>query len=476
MNNSKITVLILLIFISIISCGKKENNVTNQQKTIDLDSVSISGNIFKSGEEQKIDMGREQPDWAKNAVIYEVNVRQFSEKGSLAKVTEQLTRIKELGADIIWLMPIYPIGKKGRKGKLGSYYAVKDYKAINPRFGTKEDFKVLVDSAHTLGMKVMLDWVANHTSPDHVWVKKHLDFYVLDSLGKKPIKPKGTDWEDVVKLNYENKAMQDSMISAMSYWLKEFDIDGYRCDVAELVPLEFWEKARTKLDSIKPVFMLAEGTKPELYKAFNMTYGTAFNDSIINIAEGKKGFKSIQNYILEKEKKYKPNDIIMYYITNHDENSWNYTEKEKFAENTDNFTVLTYAMGGIPLIYNGQESGLDKKLKFFEKDTINWGNYKKQDFYKRLNHLLKSHKVLWNNGGRANMEVIKADKNTFQFIISKNKEMIVFLQNYSDKPIYISKLSLNGFNTNLDLLKNEPIPDDNRGIELLPHQTIIIGQ
>lgn len=473
MSYSNITALILIL-LCFISCGKKEKNITEQEKIISLDSIPVV-DLFVS-ETKDEDLGREQPEWVKNAVIYEVNVRQFSNEGTFKKVTEQLDRIKDLGADVIWLMPVYPIGKKERKGKLGSYYAIKDYKAINPEFGTKEDFKVLVDSIHSLGMKVILDWVANHTSPDHVWVKKHLDFYELDSLGKKPAIPHGTDWKDVVKLNYKNEAMQDSMISAMSYWVKEFDVDGYRCDVAELVPIEFWEKARTKLDSIKPIFMLAEGDNPELYKAFNMTYGTAFNKSMQSIAEGKKDFNAVDEYIQKETEKYQPNDIIMYYLTNHDENSWNYTEKEKFGENTDNFTVLTYAMGGMPLIYNGQESGLDKKLKFFEKDSIAWGNYKKQDFYKRLNNLLKTHQVLWNNGGKATIEVIKANENTFQFIISKNKEMLVFLQNYSDKPVYVSKLSLNGFNTNFDLLKNEPIPDDNRGIELLPHQTIIIGQ
>lgn len=472
--NTRIAIVILCVLVGLIACNKQKQHNPAQgkvKKGIEADSLAKETLLPEHSSQ-----GRQQPEWAKNAVIYEVNVRQFSKEGTLAKVTEQLHRIKDLGVDVVWLMPIYPIGKKDRKGKLGSYYAIQNYKEINPNFGNKEDLKMLIDSAHALGMKVILDWVANHTSKDNIWVKKHRDFYELDSITKQPIKPRTTDWNDVFKLNYDNPVMQDSMISAMQYWVKHFDIDGYRCDVAELVPMSFWIKARKELETIKPMFMLAEGNKPELYDAFNMAYGKDFNNTIRSIAEGRKDFKAINNYFLERKEKYNSNDIIMYYITNHDENSWNFTEKEKFGENTENYVTLSYAMGGMPLIYNGQEAGLNKRLEFFEKDSIEWGNYKKQQFYKNLSHLLKQHQVLWNNGEIANMEVIKADENTLQFIISKNGEMLVFLQNYSAKPLYVSKLSLNGFDTEKDLLTNQPIPEDVRGVKLPPHSTLIIGQ
>ncbi|MCK0204655.1 alpha-amylase family glycosyl hydrolase [Ornithobacterium rhinotracheale] len=467
------TLVLLISLACVVSCQKKENKI--QTPTLSLDSLKINIPVINVDVEPE-DEGREQPEWAKNAVIYEVNVRQFSKEGTLKAVIQQLNRIKDLGADVVWLMPIYPIGKKRRKGELGSYYAIRDYKKINPAFGKEEDLKVLVDSVHALGMKVLLDWVANHTSPDHVWAKANKDFYVLDSAGKKPIKPLGTNWDDVIQLNYSNPQMQDSMISAMQYWVKNFDIDGYRCDVAEMVPMSFWNRARTELDSIKNVFMLAEGEKPELYEAFNATYAFAFKDTILDIARGKKDFNAVYEYFKNTIEKSKPNDLKLYFTTNHDENSWNYTEQEMFGENYKNFTILTYAMAGIPLIYNGQEAGLDKRLDFFNKDVIRWGNYRNYAFFHQINTLHNQNPVMWNNGKPASFEVIKADRNTFQFIRSKDRQVLAFLQNYSGKPQYVAKISLNGLNTKINLLNNQSIPEDNRGIEIPPHQTIIIGQ
>ena len=192
----------------------------------------------------------QQPDWAKNAVIYEVNIRQFSKEGNFAAVTEQLDRIKDLGIDIVWLMPIHPIGELNRKGKLGSYYAVKDYKAVNPEYGNMDDFKALVNKAHGLGMKVIIDWVANHSSPDNVWIKDNLAYYSKDSLGNAPIPTIGTDWLDVADLDYENPDMRNAMQDAMMFWVKEANIDGFRSDVAEMVPMDFWIDTRKKLDEI----------------------------------------------------------------------------------------------------------------------------------------------------------------------------------------------------------------------------------
>ena len=212
------------------------------------------------------------PEWVSNATIYEVNVRQFTPEGTFAAFEKELPRLKAMGVDILWLMPIHPIGELNRKGSLGSYYAVRDYRGINPEFGTHEDFSRLVAAAHQLGMKIIIDWVANHTSPDHLWIEEgRLDWYTLDSMGK--VQPTiGTDWWDVADLNYDNEELRSEMIECMSYWVRDFNIDGYRCDVAGWVPMDFWTRARASLDQIKPVFMLAEAEGNELYSAFEMTY------------------------------------------------------------------------------------------------------------------------------------------------------------------------------------------------------------
>lgn len=470
MNFLKIGLLLGITFL-MTSCG-------GGAKQTDTDIPVVDSIVKAMPIETKTDSTTmiQQPDWAKNAVIYEVNTRQFSEEGTFNKVTEQLHRIKDLGADIVWLMPIYPIGQKNRKGSLGSYYAVKDYKAVNPEFGTKEEFKQLVDSAHSLGMKVILDWVANHSSPDNVWVKDHLDYYTKDSLGNAPIPTIGTDWDDVADLNYDNPEMRAAMTDAMQYWLKEFDIDGYRCDVAGMVPIDFWIENRKALEQIKPVFMLAEGAETDLYKAFNMTYGWPFKDLLISIGKGEKDFSAIEKYFNQVKKDYTPNDIIMYFTTNHDENSWNYLEKDAFGVNLKNYITLTYAMGGMPLIYDGQESGLDKQLEFFEKDPIVWGDYKYTQLYQQLNALLKNNKALWSDGERAKMEVVKADKETFQFIRSKNGETMAFLQNYSDKEQVVPQISLNGFDISKNLINGEAIPEDSRGVIVVPpHETVVVG-
>ena len=446
------------------SCKKQVDEtiatVTNSKDTVVVDSTEIT-----------------QPDWAKNAVIYEVNIRQFSNEGNFEAVTNDLQRIKDLGVDVIWLMPIHPIGEKNRKGTMGSYYAVKDYKAVNPEFGTIDDFKALVNKAHALGLKVIIDWVANHSSPDNIWVEENIEFYTKDSLGNAPIPTVGTDWLDVADLNYDNPDMRAAMQDAMTFWVKETDIDGFRCDVAELVPMDFWVDTRKKLDAIKPVFMLAEGKEPELYEAFNMTYGWPFKDVLIKIADKEKGIAAIQEYISDRNKNYDPNDLIMYFTTNHDENSWNYLENEKFGNNLQNYTALTYFMGGMPLIYSGQEAGLEKQIEFFEKDPIVWGDYKHAEFFKNIISVYKNNEVLWNGGDEwGKFEILSAENEGFHFIKEKNGKLIAVLQNYSNHPQYVSEISLNGLDIKTNLLGNQPTTVSEKGLEIPPHATIIIGQ
>ena len=208
------------------------------------------------------------PEWSKNANIYEVNIRQYSPEGTFNAFTDDLPRLQAMGVDIIWLMPIHPIGELNRKGTLGSYYAVQDFNAVNPEFGTEEDLRALVNKAHELGMKVILDWVANHSAWDNVWTINK-EWYTLDEEGN--FVPPIEDWSDVIDFNYDNPELREAMLSALEYWVREFDIDGYRCDVAGMVPTDFWVHAHTELDKIKDVFMLAEDGEPELLlEAFDM--------------------------------------------------------------------------------------------------------------------------------------------------------------------------------------------------------------
>jgi len=259
-----------------------------------------------------------QPEWAYSANIYELNIRQFTKEGTFKALDPHLARLKEMGVDIIWLMPINPIGKKNRKGTLGSYYSVKDYMTVNPEYGTLDDFKTFVAKAHELGLKVIIDWVPNHSSWDNVLTVKHPDFYVRDEKGK--FLPPVADWSDVIELNYDNPTMRKFMVDAMQYWIKETDIDGYRCDVAHGVPNDFWDDLRPALDSIKPVFMLAEAEIPEQqYKAFNMSYSWELHHIIHQIAKGEKNLMSLDTYFVKQKKLYPVDAYRMNFTTNHDE-------------------------------------------------------------------------------------------------------------------------------------------------------------
>ncbi|MFZ5940510.1 MAG: alpha-amylase family glycosyl hydrolase, partial [Bacteroidota bacterium] len=338
--------------------------------------------------------GLVHPEWSKNAVIYEVNIRQYSEEGSFNAVTANLERLKNLGVDILWLMPVHPISELNRKGELGSYYAVQDYKGINPEYGTAEDLQALVDSAHAMGMKVILDWVANHTGWDNPWITEHPEWYTHDSTGA--VIPPVPDWSDVADLNYDVKEMRSAMIDAMAYWVKDFDVDGFRCDVAWGVPVDFWNEARTVLDTIKPVFMLAEAEDPALMKsAFDMCYGWEFHHIINSIATGDKKVSSFREYFAKVDTLFGHDDIFMNFITNHDENSWAGTEFERFGNGVAVNALLTYTVPGMPLIYSGQEVGFNKRLEFFEKDPIDWTDKGWTDFYTRLNQLKHEHSALW---------------------------------------------------------------------------------
>lgn len=336
-----------------------------------------------------------EPAWSHHAVIYEVNVRQFTPEGTFSAFAQHLPRLRQMGVDILWFMPIQPIGLEKRKGGLGSYYSIRDYTATNPEFGSLADFRRIVDTAHALGFRVILDWVANHTAHDHHWVSEHPDWYVYDEQGA-IVSP--FDWTDVAKLNYNAPAMRRAMIEAMCFWVREINLDGFRCDVAGEVPADFWEEARRALEAIKPVWMLAEDASQMrlLQKAFNANYGWPFHHLMNEIAQGKKPASALFNLQRETDAAYPYGSYPMHFITNHDENSWNGTEYERLGSGVRAFSVLYYTMPGMPLLYSGQEAALQKRLRFFDKDTIAWNDYPLADFYRRLNALKHEQKALWN--------------------------------------------------------------------------------
>ena len=378
--------------------------------------------------------------WSRNANIYEVNVRQFTPEGTLKAFATHLPRLKKMGVDIIWLMPIQPIGELNRKGTLGSYYAVRDYKAVNPEFGTLEDLRALVKQAHGLGMRVILDWVANHTAWDNVWVKQHNDWYQKNEKGEIfPVTFQDTPqsepeyWTDVVALDYKQPALWNGMIDAMAYWVREADIDGFRCDVADLVPVPFWNQARIELDKIKPMFMLAEGHKAALHDAaFDMSYAWVLADVMKAIGAGKATARDLQKHIEQPPVTYPASAYRMTFTSNHDFNSWHGHDGELYGPAYKAMAVLAATLPGMPLIYGGQEAGLAKRLEFFEKDAIQWNGYPLTGFYTNLLKLKKQNPALWNGQYGGAIKVLDTgNADIFAFSRIKGKNVVSVMTNLS---------------------------------------------
>lgn len=356
----------------------------------------------------------EHPDWSVNATIYEVNIRQHTPEGTFEAFQADLPRIKDLGIDILWLMPIHPIGELNRKGgensnnymvepgspSLGSPYSVQNYLKVNPTFGDMQDLQNLVGAAHELGMKVILDWVANHTAFDHDWTVTNRSFFLLDDAGNlQP--PTGTDWWDVTQLDWERgseNGLYDAMADAMEFWVVQADIDGYRCDVAGNVPTKFWNKARRELERIKPdVFMLAEAEVPGHHeRAFDMSYAWHMHHVLNKVANNEWSVDSIRSAVAKDKADFGEDAYRLMFVTNHDENSWNGTIADRMGSNGDAMAMLAGTLFGMPLVYSGQESGLSKRLRFFEKDTVVWGDYSKTELYQTINSLHHEEEALWN--------------------------------------------------------------------------------
>lgn len=401
---------------------------------------------------QKIDFNKSEMDWINQATIYEVNLRQYTSNGTINLFKKKLPKLKELGVDILWFMPIQPIGIKNRKAVgdsfvedfpnpdykkyWGSPYSISDYKQVNPRYGTLSEFKELIKLCHELDMKVVLDWVANHTAWDNPWIIDHPEWYTHDSTGKitDPIGEDGKSWgwTDVADLNYENDKMRKAMIDAMSFWIKECDLDGFRCDVAMEVPVDFWNEASKRLNQIKPIFMLAESEahKPRMFdSAFDAYYGWEMHHVFNKIYAGELSSSEIIRVMNEKDSICGDHVFPMNFITNHDENSWNGTIDERLGESWGAMAVLSYSLRGMPLIYSGQEVGLDHRLSFFEKDSIDWNKPNGEEyfnFYKGLNKLKQEKAFSINSSiscdiiGENLFRIVRGDSSEYQIILNLN--------------------------------------------------------
>ena len=373
------------------------------------------------------------PAWSGQSNIYEVNLRQYTASSTIKEFEKQLPRLRSMGVDILWFMPITPIGLTGRKmneTELGSYYAVKDYKAVNPEFGTMADWKAMVKHAHALGFKVITDWVANHAANDNGWIKTHSGFFSRDSAGN-TIPP--YDWTDVRKLNYNNKEMRDSMIDAMKFWLRETGIDGFRCDVAGDVPDDFWKECIDQLNKVKKVFMLAEGEAASLHTAgFDATYSWNIMREMGDLYSGKQNVQHFDSALNHSIAAFPADAYRMYFTSNHDENSWNGTEFEKYGDAFKTFAVFTQTIyQSVPLIYSGQEIANKKRLKFFVKDPIDWGkNYPMASFYRTLLNLRKSNPALAASASYKKLTSTK-DNAVFAYARQQGNYKVVVILNLS---------------------------------------------
>uniref|UniRef100_UPI00029A92BC alpha-amylase family glycosyl hydrolase n=1 Tax=Gillisia marina TaxID=1167637 RepID=UPI00029A92BC len=401
-----------------------------------------------------------------NGVIYEANIRQYSPEGTFNAFTQDIPQLKELGVKVIWVMPIYPISVKNRKatgGKmvseiedekerekyLGSYYAVSDYTKVNPEFGTIEDFQKMVDVAHENGMFVILDWVANHTGWDHAWITEHPEYYTQNEKGEivDPLNPETGEswgWTDTADLNYDNKELWTAMTNDMKYWVENHDVDGFRADVAGEVPTEFWDQSTKAIKEVKPVFMLAESEKKDLFhNSFDMGYNWEGHHIMNEIAKGEKGVKDWDSYMTKIDTLYQKDDFLMNFVTNHDENSWNGTVKERMGEAAEAMLALSYSLPGMPLIYSGQEYDLDHRLLFFEKDSIPKTKGKVWPVLVKLGELKNNNEALAGGKNAADYKRLKTSKDDHVLAFSRGSG--------DDMVIYIANLSKSSVNFNMEL-------------------------
>lgn len=386
-------------------------------------------------------MSYKKNEWIHHTNVYEVNLRQYTKEGSINAFMTHMERLKAMGVHTLWFMPITPISLEKRKGSLGSYYACQDYTSVNPAYGSIDEFRDLVRFAHDLEMKVIIDWVANHTGADHKWTTEHPDFYHRNEQGEFFDK---NGWDDVIDLNYENAIMRMEMIECMKFWIRECDIDGFRCDMAMLTPVDFWHQARTAVDALKPLFWMAECDQwndPAYLDVFDAAYTWKWMH-VTQDHYKQHVHMNVLKDILYRYNDLQPRDAIrLWFTSNHDENSWNGTEYEKYGDMAKALAVFSCTWNGIPLLYSGQELPNMKRLDFFEKDAIDWGILQMEGFYKKL---------LWLQRTNPAMAAASDDVQTFFVFTDHEDKMLVYLRKNQNSEVLVM-LNLSPYMLNVTL-------------------------
>jgi glycosidase len=383
------------------------------------------------------------PEWSRDDAIYEVNIRQYTPEGTFAAFERHLPRLRAMGVDILWLMPVQPIGVQNRKGRLGSYYSIRDYTAVNPEHGTKAELRRLVDAAHAQGMRVILDWVANHTAWDHPWITQHPDWYTRRADGTisfpRDAEGRETDWTDVADLNFDNADMRRAMIADMRWWLDRMNIDGFRMDVAWGIPYDFWAEARRELTAARPdVFLLAEAEDHRLHQWFHASYAWELHHLMNDVAQGEKPVAELDRQLAKQDSLYGRGAYRMMFTSNHDENSWQGTEFERMGANhLPSFVLSATLQNSFPLLYTGQEVSLNKRLRFFEKDTVDWNGPSLAPFYTRMFELKERQPALWNGpwGGPQTRLQTSGGNRVYAFTRTRGDNTVLVAVNFGDAPV-----------------------------------------
>ncbi len=393
--------------------------------------------ILSCSPQKSLKMNESPAEWKHHTNIYEVNVRQYTKEGTFRAFEKEMPRLKEMGVKTLWFMPITPISQKVKKGTMGSQYAAHDYVSINPEFGNLDDFKHLVNEAHKLGFNVIIDWVANHTGWDHVWTVSHPEYYLHDEDGKFHI---ASGMDDIIELDYKNPEMRQAMIDAMKFWVKETNIDGFRCDLASWVEVDFWEQARPEVEKIKPLFFIGEFDEldnPEYGKVFDASYSWTWMHKTEDYYKKNLPLSDLKN-LLQKYSEIGDNSMRAWFTTNHDENTWNGTEYEKYGLIAKPLAVFSATWNGVPLLYSGQELPNMKRLEFFEKDVIEWnGNNQMASFYKKLLNLKSRNPAV--RGGDSNVSTYllktSADDKILAYVRKNGKDEVLVVLNMSKEGV-----------------------------------------
>ncbi|MEM7371393.1 MAG: alpha-amylase family glycosyl hydrolase [Bacteroidota bacterium] len=416
------------------------------------------------------------PEKIASGTIYEVNIRQHTPEGTINAFRKDLPRLKDMGIQMLWLMPIQPIGEKNRKGSLGSYYSIKDYKAVNPEFGSMEDFKQLVKEAHAMEIAVILDWVPNHTAWDNPWITSHPEYYAKDEQGNITYE---ADWTDIALLDHTNPGTRQAMIDAMAFWVSETDIDGFRCDHAgHEIPLYFWEEATAAIDPLKDIFWLAEWDGARMHLEFDGTYAWELLHLTEAVAKGEKTANDLDAWVKADIQEYGMKPFRMTMITNHDENSWNGTIKERYGAGGKTFAAFIFTAYGIPMLYSGQEVGLSHRLEFFEKDNIDWSDPNGlQDFYKKLVSLKADNPAIWAGEFGGMPKRINADEHIYAFQRKKGKNSVIGIMNFSGESQSFHLIQADAAGTYTDYFSGESYAlAVGQSLELTPWQYLVFRQ